>query len=53
MYSSASSFSYFPKVALDHASGVPPTSFRIFADYVRTFNSGPMQQLRWNFFDKK
>ena len=33
------SFSYFPKVALDHEVGSAPIPFRIFVDHVTIFKS--------------
>ena len=41
------SFSYFPKVALNHY-GCHSIPFRIFVDLITIFNSSPMQHLRWS-----
>ena len=46
------SFSYFPKVALDHG-GCPSTLSRIFVDYVTISSSSPMQYLRWSSLRQK
>ena len=40
------SFSYFPKIAIDHGDALD--TFRIFVDHVVIFNSSPMQHLRWS-----
>ena len=45
------SFSYFPKIALDHSDALL-IPFKIFVDHVTIFNSSPMQYLRTLCFKK-